>query len=347
MKIVVVGNLGYVGPVVVAHLRQAYPEANLVGFDTGFFAGCLLDRELLPEIRLTEQAFGDVRHFPASLLEGADAVVQLAALSNDPLGKSFEQATHEINGACTLTIAEQAKAAGVGHFVFASSCSVYGAGGSAAKDEHAELAPQTAYAISKIATEERLKPLAEDGFTVTCLRFATACGYSPRLRLDLVLNDFVASALASGRIEILSNGEPWRPLIHVKDMARAIDWACGRPLEAGGPFLAVNVGSADWNYQIIDLARAVSRELGDVAVSVNENASPDKRSYRVDFGRFERLAPDHQPRMTLPQTVRELAEALTAIGFADRAFRDGGLIRLNFLNRLIAEGRLDNDLNWV
>ncbi|RME73385.1 MAG: NAD-dependent epimerase/dehydratase family protein, partial [Verrucomicrobia bacterium] len=261
------------------------------------------------------------------------------------MGKAYEAVTEAVNARAAAENARLAKAAGVKHFVFASSCSVYGAAGDQPRTEESELNPLTAYARSKIAAEKALEPLAGPDFTVTCLRFATACGFSPRLRLDLVLNDFVASALATGKIEILSDGTPWRPLIEVRDMARAIHWAGTRDNSAGD-FLVVNAGSNQWNYRVVELAEAVKAQLGDVEVSINKNASPDKRSYRVDFSKFARLAPDFQPQIDLAAAVRELVKGLSAVHFADANFRDSWLIRLKVLNRLRETGRLDDDLRW-
>ena len=320
LRILINGNLGYIGPVLIQHLRRVLPAARLVGFDTGFFAGCLIDQRSFPEAMLDVQHFGDVRRLPAEVLEGVDVVIQLAAISNDPMGNAFEGVTAEINARAVVENARRAKAAGAKTFVFASSCSVYGAGGEGAKSETSELNPLTAYARSKIAAEQGLRPLGDAGFKITCLRFATACGFSPRLRLDLVLNDFVASALSLGRIVILSDGTPWRPLIHVKDMARAMEWAIIRPAERGGTFLLLNVGSNQWNYQVKELADAVRAELGNVEISINQQAAPDKRSYRVDFGLFATLAPDHQPLETLTSTVQGLVAGLKASGFNDPDF---------------------------
>lgn len=221
---------------------------------------------------------------------------------------------------------------------------MYGAGADGPRGEASELNPLTAYARSKVYTERDLEPLVGDGFQVTCLRFATACGLSERLRLDLVLNDFVAAAVAEGKITVLSDGTPWRPLIHVRDMARAIDWALDR---AGDPYLAVNTGSDEWNYQIRDLAAAVARVLAGTEVSINRDAPPDKRSYRVAFDLFRRLAPEHQPRVTLEQAVEELAAELQAIGFADRAFRDSDWMRLKVLSGLRQSGALTSELRWA
>ncbi len=344
MKIIITGNMGYVGPLVVARLRTAFPEARLIGFDAGYFASCLTGTSEAPEKLLDEQVLGDVRAFPAELLKGADAVVQLAAISNDPMGQAFEKVTGEINEDAVVAIARAAKAAGVGRVVFASSCSVYGFASDAARAETSEVNPLTAYARSKVGSERRLAGLAAPDFLVTCLRFATACGMSPRLRLDLVLNDFVANALATGRIDILSDGTPWRPLIDVRDMARAIEWAVGRPAAAGGESLVVNVGRDEANAQVKDLAEAVRRRVPGTGVSVNPSAVPDKRSYKVDFDLYRRLAPGHQPSCSLDDSVKSLVKGLE--GFKDRDFRKSSLMRLNVLSALRADGRLGEDLRW-
>lgn len=346
MKILINGNMGYIGPVVAAHLRRRFPLANLVGYDTGYFAGCQLDSLASPERALTTQHFGDVRQFSTALLEGVDAVIQLAAISNDPMGNAFEQVTAEVNALAVVAAAKAAKAAGVKNFVFASSCSVYGAAGVDAKKEESPLNPLSAYARSKIAAEEGIQSLAGPDFRVTCLRFATACGYSPRLRLDLVLNDFVAGALTTGKISILSDGTPWRPLIHVNDMARAIEWAVNRPATNGGAFLVVNAGSSEWNYQVHELARAVQLHFGTVEVTVNANAAPDKRSYRVDFGLFNRLAPGHQPMEDLRGAIAGLANGLQNVGFTDPNYRTSKLIRLKILTDLRIKGLVNDELYW-
>ncbi len=346
MKILITGNMGYVGPGVVRRLRESYPKARLVGVDSGYFAHCLTNARSLPEAVLDEQVFMDVRDIPAGLLEGVDAVVSLAAISNDIMGKIDENLTLDVNCRAGVRLAELAKKAGAKHFVFASSCSVYGAGGEGAKTEKSEVNPLTAYAKSKIEAEKGLAPLADKNFTVTCLRFATACGMSDRLRLDLVLNDFVAGALISKKITVLSDGSPWRPLIHVRDIARAIDWAVSRPQSAGSPFLICNTGSNVWNYQVKDLAGAVAAEIPGSTVSINTNAPPDKRSYRVNFDTFKSLAPGHQPQVDLKTAIQELKEGLEAIGFNDANYRDSWMIRLKTLMGLRDDGALDGQLRW-
>jgi nucleoside-diphosphate-sugar epimerase len=346
-QVLILGNLGYIGPVVGAHLRQVFPNARLTGYDTAYFQSCLIDPYASAEHYLDEQLYGDLREEKGDCLKDVDCVVALAAISNDPMGNLYEKPTREINTDAIVALAEKAKKAGVKHFVFASSCSVYGAGGDAAKTEEAELNPLTAYARSKIACEQGLLKLADKDFIVTCLRFATACGYSPRLRLDLVLNDFVASAYLEKRITILSDGTPWRPLIAVSDMARAIEWAATRDVGNGSAFLAINTGSDSWNYQVKDLAAAVGKQLGGVEVSINQDAAPDKRSYRVDFSLFRKLAPHHQPLKTLPQVIQELIDGFKSGSFAQADFRKSHLIRLNTLSELKQRGEIDGDLYWT
>lgn len=347
MRILITGNMGYVGPSVVRRLRDSHPGARLEGLDAGFFATCLTAAEVLPEVRLDLQHFGDVRDVSAPALDGVEAIVHLAAISNDPMGNQYEAVTMEINHLATVELARKAKAAGVRSFVFASSCSIYGAAEGGPRTENAPVNPLTAYARSKVAAERDLQLLAGGGFTVTCLRFATACGWSDRLRLDLVLNDFVAGAVAAREISILSDGTPWRPLIDVRDMARAIDWALGRDAAPGGDCLVINVGGERSNYRVRDLAVAVARVIPGTAVRLNENAPPDKRSYQVDFARYGQLAPGHQPRYDLETTIGELKAGLAALRFADADFRSSSLMRLVHLNRLRDGGRLTASLRWT
>jgi nucleoside-diphosphate-sugar epimerase len=347
MKILITGNMGYIGPCVVSHLRDKHPGAELIGLDMGYFANCLTNEKMLPECKVDIQHFADVRLLSADLFKGVDAVVHLAAISNDPMGKQFENVTFDINHRASINLARRAKESGVANFVFASSCSMYGAAEDNARNETSALNPLTAYAKSKVYTEQDLQPLAEDGFKVTSLRFSTACGMSDRLRLDLVLNDFVAGAVASGKITILSDGTPWRPLIHVRDMARAIEWAISRDESDGGDFLAVNVGCNEWNFQVKDLADTVTKVIPDIEISINRNAEPDNRSYRVDFRLFKQLAPDHQPKVDLPSAIEELRDGLHGMGFADENFRNSQFMRLKVLTHLRDTHLLTETLEWV
>jgi nucleoside-diphosphate-sugar epimerase len=346
VKLLVTGNMGYVGPSVVERLRDSYPEATVIGLDTGFFAHCLTGAPAMPERNLDYQYFGDVRSTPAALLDGVKAVVHLAAISNDPIGNVYDEVTLAVNHEATIRLARQAKARGVRSFVFASSCSMYGVTEGGVASEQSPVNPLTPYARSKWLAERSLEELADDEFLVTSLRFGTACGMSDRLRLDLVLNDFVASAVACGGITILSDGTPWRPLIHVRDMARAIDWALTREA-ADGRFLCVNVGSDEWNYQIRDLAEEVAGAVSGADVALSATSAPDPRSYRVDFELYRALAPDHQPEVDLRSTVAELKKGLERIGFADRDFRSSRFVRLVVLQDLRNRGLVTEQLEWT
>jgi nucleoside-diphosphate-sugar epimerase len=346
-RILITGNMGYVGSGVISHLRNSYPDAVLIGVDLGYFSHCLTGAICAPETQLDVQYFMDVRALSIELMKGVDAIVHLAAISNDPMGNAFEDVTYEINYRSSVRIAKMAKEAGVRRFIFASSCSVYGYAEGVARDENSALNPLTAYAKSKINTENAIKDLASKDFIITCLRFPTACGMSSRLRLDLVLNDFVAAAVASKKISVLSDGTPWRPLIDVKDMARAIEWAIGRASVEGGMFLAVNAGRNDWNYRIKDLAEAVREVIPGVHIDINKDAPPDRRSYRVDFDLYKQLAPDHQLCVDLRQSILELKTGLEKLGFNDEDFRNSNYMRLKVLAGLREHGLLNDRLEWL
>ncbi len=346
MKILIIGNMGYVGPGTVKQLRETYPDAELIGFDIGYFSNHLTHVKVLPEVRLNSQIIGDVRQFPAGILEGVDAIVYLAAISNDPMGAVYEEVTMDVNYRSAVRIAGLARAAGVKSFVYASSCSIYGAADDYPKRETDALSPLTAYAKSKVAAEIGLAKLASKDFTVTCLRFATACGMSDRLRLDLVLNDFVAGAIVSKEINILSDGTPWRPLINVMDMALALEWGVGRKASNGGEYLAVNTGTSSWNYQVKDLAKAVSSIVPECKVTIKTDAPPDKRSYKVNFDLYKKLAPNHQPKHDLYATIKELYESIKAMRLSDTNFRDSNFMRLKILASLREQGLVNDNLSW-
>jgi nucleoside-diphosphate-sugar epimerase len=347
VKILITGNLGYVGPGVTRQLRARYPDATLTGIDTGYFAHCLTGAASLPEAVLDTQIYADIRRISRDVLQGVDAVVHLAAISNDPMGNAYEAVTFDVNYHAGANLAARARDAGVRSFVFASSCSVYGAADDHPRTERSEVGPITAYAKSKVLLERRLGELAGENFHVTCLRFATACGMSDRLRLDLVLNDFVACAMSTKRITVLSDGTPWRPLINVTDMARAVEWALERDVAATGNFLVVNTGSDAWNYQVQELASAVAKIVPGTEVAINHEAPPDKRSYRVDFSLFRTLAPHHQPQMSLLGTIEGLRNGLAAMYFDDQNFRSSSLMRLRVLTDLRSRGLLTESLHWT
>jgi nucleoside-diphosphate-sugar epimerase len=346
MKILVTGNMGYLGPVLVSILRKNFDNPYIIGYDSGFFAHCLTAVNSLPELMVDTQHFGDVRHIPDSLLIGVNAVVHLAAISNDPMGNKFERITEDINFKSSVNLARRALENGALRFVFASSCSMYGFAAGGPRKETDATNPLTAYARSKVATENELENLNHGGATVTSLRFSTACGMSDRLRLDLVLNDFVACAISSREITILSDGSPWRPLIDLKDMSRAIVWALTRDPKEAGNYLAVNVGSDDRNFQVKGLAHLVATLVPGTSVSINANAPPDNRSYRVDFSLYRSVAPNHQPIVSLEQTISELVKGMNYMQFKDSNFRSSQLMRLKVLENHMAAGRLNSDLYW-
>lgn len=323
MNILLTGNLGYIGPVVVNFFKNQFPHVHIKGLDAGYFKDCVMDKALF-EHEVDEQIIGDVRAISEEALVGIDAIVHLAAISNDPMGNEFGELTQQVNYEATARLAKMAKSAGVKRFVFASSCSTYGAGADVCSEASA-VAPLTVYARSKVQSEQALEPLADGDFQVTCLRFATACGASPRLRLDLVVNDFVASALTKGKIELLSQGTSWRPMIDVNDMARAFAWGCVR---GGEPFLIVNAGASNANYQIRELADIVAKVIGNVSVEIKAGAAPDKRSYQVDFSLYESQAVDFTPQVSMTESVIQLVASLKRAQFDDAHFRESDFVRL-------------------
>jgi nucleoside-diphosphate-sugar epimerase len=345
-KILIIGNQGYIGPILAKHLKSINPDHLLIGLDTGYFAKYHTVQGLNPDHYIDIQYNHDVRDVNEDVFTNVDHIIYLAAISNDPMGEEFSKPTTEINTNSALRIAEIAKKKKVKSFTFASSCSVYGAAdGLTARNEESELNPVTTYAKSKIQSEKLLKPLASENFKITCMRFATACGFSPRLRLDLVVNDFVFTALTTGSIKILSNGEPWRPLIDVEDMSRAMEWSISRT--QGGNFLSLNVGSNEWNYQIKELADKVKLNLENIGIEINSSAPEDKRSYKVDFSLFKTLAPNHYPKKSIGQTISELKEGIESFSESINSINEQGTTRLKVLRSLISDNTLNNNLFWT
>lgn len=345
-KILILGNLGYIGPVLTKYLNSLSKNLEIIGYDIGFFQGCLLNPEYTHDRYVSTQIYGDIRSFNINLLKNIDSVICLAAISNDPIGNVYEKQTIDINAISTINLAKAAKKAGVKSFIYASSCSVYGAMDQGSKNELSLLNPLTAYSKSKLKAENGLRELVSNKFSVTCLRFATACGYSPRLRLDLVLNDFVASALINKKIELLSDGSSWRPLIDVKDMCRSFEWAMNRDVNTY-PFLSINIGKDSWNFTVKEVAEAVKKIIPNLKISFANNASPDKRSYKVDFSLYKSMAPDHQPVQKISNTIKELANGILNSNFRVKNFRKSFLIRLNTLNYLKKNKLINSDLEWI
>lgn len=314
---------------------------EVVGLDTYFFEECTLeeDKHHVPAIR------NDLRDLSVADLEQFDAVVHLAALCNDPLGNLNEDWTFDINHAASVRLAEFAKQAGVRRFLYSSSCSMYGAAGSEILDEQAPLHPLTAYAVSKVSTEEDLSKLADASFSPVFMRNATAYGVSPRLRADLVLNNLVGWAYTTGKVRILSDGTPWRPIVHIEDIARAFAAILTASQEAihNQPF---NVGINSENYQVRDLAEIIQDVMPGCRVEYAEGGGPDRRSYRVDFSKLARTLPDFQPTWNAKLGVKELHLAFERIGLTLEEFQSRKYIRLDQLKHLLNTEQLDGTLRW-
>ena len=343
MKVLLTGSHGYVGSVTGRVLADAGHE--VVGLDALLYDGCDLPGAGSDGAR--PALVRDVRDVNAADLAGFDAVVHLAALSNDPLGELAPELTRAINFEASVALARAATEAGAGRFVFASSCSMYGAAGTdELVDEEAPLRPLTAYAESKVLAEEALAGLADDAFSPVFMRNATAYGVSPRLRLDIVLNNLVAWALTTGRVKIMSDGTPWRPLVHVEDIALATAALLEAPREAVRAE-AFNVGGSEENYQVRELAELAREAVGEAEVEFAGSGDPDPRSYRVSFAKLSRTLPDLRLRWTARAGAEELAAAYRAAGLTLAQFEGDRYVRLRRLDALRARGELDDGLRRV
>jgi len=321
MRVLVTGHKGYIGPVLVRTFLEA--GHDVVGLDSDLFAECAFSDDIpqIPELRkdLREVSFDDV--------EGFDAIIHLAGISNDPIGNLNPELTYEINHRASVRLAELAKEAGCERFIFSSSCSTYGAAGDEFLDETALFNPVTPYGHSKVLVEQDVSKLASDAFSPIFLRNATAYGLSPRLRFDLVINNLVAYALTTGKVYMLSDGTPWRPVVHIADISKAFLAA----LEAPRNLIhnqALNVGQNTENYSIRDLAEIVAEIIPNCQIEYAPDAGPDKRSYRVDFGKIQQVLPAFKD--------------LTREDFEGPRYR-----RINHLKILMSTGRLGEDLRWV
>jgi nucleoside-diphosphate-sugar epimerase len=287
----------------------------------------------------------DLRDVEPHHLKGVDAVVHLAALCNDPLGAMHKQTTYDINLEASVRLAEAAKAAGVPRFAFASSCSLYGVAGTEAVTEESEFHPITAYGESKVWAEQRIAPLADRTFSPTFLRNATAYGPSPRLRADIVINNLVGYAMTTGEIVLNSDGSPWRPLLHVRDMAAAFQAVIEAPRESVHN-QAFNIGRTDENYQVKDLVRMVQDAVPGTRSRLGTDAGADPRSYRVDCSKLARLLPAAVPTRNVRQGIAELVAAYRAHGVTEEEFFGARFTRIKRIKALQAAGRLDDDLRW-
>lgn len=340
MRVLVTGHNGYIGSVLAPFMAAA--GHDVVGLDTYLFEHCTFgqDAEPIESMRL------DLRDVRATDLAGFDAIMHLAALSNDPLGNVNPQCTYDINHLASVHLARMAKEAGVPRFLFASSCSLYGVAGDELLTEDAAFNPITPYGESKVRVERDVSALADDTFSPTFLRNATAYGLSPRLRADVVVNNLVGAAYTTGEILIQSDGSPWRPLVHIEDISRAFLCVLQAPLDLVHN-QAFNVGRTEENYRVRELAQMVCEVVPGSRVRYAEGGGPDPRCYRVDASRLPRVIPDFQPQWTVRAGMKQLHEAFRRYRLTHDQFQGDRFLRIKHILKLQAEGQVDASLRWI
>jgi nucleoside-diphosphate-sugar epimerase len=338
-RVLVTGSQGYLGSVMTEHIARA--GYSVRGLDAGFFDDCTL----VPggDVDLASR---DLRDLQPDDLDGFDAVVHLAALSNDPIGNLNADWTREINLDASVRLAELAREAGVRKFLFSSSCIMYGASSTEVVDERSPLDPQTEYARSKVRCEEAIAQLADDDFSPTFLRNGTVYGLSPRMRFDTVLNDLVAAACTTGKVVVRSNGRPWRPVVHVEDVARSFCRVLDAPREVIHN-QAFNNGAEFLNRRVGDLAELAAGLVPGCELEVRGEPDADQRTYRADFSKFAATFPDFRFEWTPERGAADLADRFRAIGLTEELVRDARFTRLRWLRHLLDSGRLDDHLRWT
>jgi nucleoside-diphosphate-sugar epimerase len=338
MRVLVTGHQGYIGTVMASILQAA--GHDVTGLDCGFFADCVLG----PAPKDPPGIRADLRDVTAEQMSGFDAVIHLAALSNDPLGALAPQITYDINHRASVRLARLAKEAGVRRFLYASTCSVYGAAGEDLVTENAPLRPLTPYAESKVRVEEDVASIADNSFSPVFLRNATAFGFSPRLRADIVLNNLVAHAILTGEVRVLSDGTPWRPLVHIRDIATAFLAALEAPIDKIH-CAAYNVGTELNNLTVAEIAKSVVGVVPGAKLLITGETGSDSRSYRVDFSAFRR-AVGYEAAWSVADGAAELAKEYVFAGLTDNDFANK-FTRLPHLNALRDTGALDGSMRWV
>lgn len=341
MRVLVTGHRGYIGSLLVDRLNAAGHE--LVGVDTELYEECTFGEHAENRIQTLNR---DIRELSLSDLEGVDAIAHLAGICNDPLGDLVPEITHEINHRATVRLAKMAKASGVRRFVFSSTCSVYGAAGQDWIDEESEPNPITPYGASKWRAEVELKELADNRFSPVFLRSATAYGFSPRIRFDLVLNNLTAHAFTTGKVLLKSDGMSWRPIVHIEDIGRAFSAALEAPVDTVHNQV-FNVGITTENYRIRELAEIVEETVPGSRVEFAAGAGPDKRTYRVDCSKISRLLPKFRPQWTARRGARDLYNRYSEHGLLLEDFEGARYQRLAYLQSLMARGAIDENLRWV
>ncbi len=339
-RALITGHDGYIGSVMTrCFLEQGY---DVVGLDTGYFRECVL----VPELASVPTIRRDIRDLVPDDITGFDAIVHLAALSNDPIGNLRSDWTEEINAVSSRRLAELAREAGVPRFLFSSSCIMYGMSAAAVVTEDSPFDPQTEYARSKVKAERAIAELADDRFSPTFLRNGTIYGLSPRMRFDTVLNNLVGAAVTTGKVTLHSDGKPWRPVVHVQDVARAFLAVLDAPL-ADVHNQAFNTGADHLNHQILELAEIVIKTVPDAVLEVLAQPGADQRTYRADFSKFARMFPNFEFQWTARSGAEELYRAFTHIGLDHPGFTDRRFTRLTWLRHLLDTGRLDATLRWT
>jgi nucleoside-diphosphate-sugar epimerase len=339
MRVLVTGHKGYIGTVMVPMLQQA--GHDVVGIDSDLYSQCTFGKGF-DEIEHMEK---DVRHVEASELEGFNAIIHLAGLSNDPLGDLNPDLTMEINHQASVRLAKLAKEVGVERFLFSSSCSNYGAAGENLIDETGAFNPVTPYGVSKVKVEQDVAKLGDDKFCPVFFRSATAYGVSPRLRFDLVLNNLVAWAYTTGKVHIKSDGTPWRPIVHIEDISRAFTAVLPAPRDVVFN-QAFNVGVIDENYRVSELADIVKETVPGCEIEYAKDAGPDKRCYRVDCSKLPSMVPEFKPQWTARKGAQELYDSFKETDLCLEDFEGPKYKRISHIKKLIDEGRLDNSLFW-